>query len=113
MAAHIKKRKDRGSVWYLVDGAKIRSLNTTKKGVAEQLLKKYIQGKHNVDPLPTIEQFYNRWIKTKTPPLFRTAQHRDYQLHFTSTYSPSGPTAKGGPGSWAACAWTPYRPAIW
>src|SRR5262250_2000388 len=83
MAAHIKKRRDRRSVWYLVDGAEIRSLKTTKKGVAEQLLKKYIEGKYSLSPLPTVKEYYGKWIKTKIPPLFRPAQQRDYQQHFT------------------------------
>jgi integrase len=83
MAAHIKKRKDRRSVWYLVDGAEIRSLKTTKKGVAEQLLKKYIQGKYSLSPLPTVKEYYDKWIKAKIPPLFRPAQKRDYEQHFS------------------------------
>ena len=68
MAAHIKKRKDRGSVWYLVDGDLIRSLETTKKGIAEQLLAKYVRGKHSLDPLPTVKEYYEKWILTKIPP---------------------------------------------
>src|SRR5215471_8977637 len=83
MAAHIKKRKDRGSVWYLVDGDLIRSLETTTKGIAEQLLAKYVRGKHSLDPLPTVKEYYEKWILTKIPPLFRSAQERDYRQHFT------------------------------
>ena len=69
-------------MWYLVDGAKIRSLKTTKKGVAEQLLRQYNQRKHSLTPLLTLRQWYDKWIKTKTPPLVRPAQERDYRLHF-------------------------------
>src|SRR5262249_29460556 len=82
MAAHIKKRKGRNS-WYLIDGDLIRSLGTTKKGIAEQLLKKHNAGKLNLDePLPTVKEYYDKWILTKIPPLFRPAQERDYRRHF-------------------------------
>src|SRR5215468_5438070 len=82
MAAHIKKRPGRNS-WYLIDGDLIRSLGTTKKGIAEQLLKKHNAGKLNLDePLPTVKEFYDKWILTKIPPLFRPAQERDYRQHF-------------------------------
>src|SRR5688572_14648513 len=82
MAAHLKRRKDRNSVYYLVDGDLMRSLGTTKRGVAEQLLKQYTQGKHNLNPLPTVQQYFDKWIKTKSAPLFRLAQARDYRQHF-------------------------------
>src|SRR5262249_10513523 len=83
MAAHIKKRAGR-SCWYLVDGDLIRSLGTTKKGIAEQLLKKHTAGKLNLDdPLPTVKEYFDKWITTKIPPLFRPAQERDYRQHFT------------------------------
>ena len=82
MAAHIKKRAGR-SCWYLIDGDLIRSLGTTKKGIAEQLLKKHNAGKLNLDdPLPTVKEYYDKWILTKIPPLFRPAQERDYRQHF-------------------------------
>ena len=51
MPAHIKKRKDRGSLWYLVHGQTIRSLKTSQKGVAEQLLRLYNQGNLSLDPM--------------------------------------------------------------
>jgi integrase len=83
MAAHIKRRKDRGDfIYYLIDGDMRRSLKTTSKGIAQELLKQYNRGKFSVDPLPTVKVFYSRWISTKIEPLYRRAQARDYADHF-------------------------------
>ena len=38
-------------MWYLVDGQTIRSLKTSQKGVAEQLLRLYNQGNLSLDPM--------------------------------------------------------------
>jgi integrase len=84
MPAHVKKRADRKGVYYLVDGKKISSLGTDKKGIAEQLLTRYIQGKLSLNPIPTVQAFYDSWITTKIAPLFRPAQARDYRQHFSA-----------------------------
>ncbi len=82
MAAHIKQRKDRGSTWYLVDGPVIRSLHTTKKGLAQHQLEQYIKGKYGLFPTPTVGEFYKRWIGKKIEPLFRRSLIRAYRQHF-------------------------------
>jgi len=82
LAAHIKQRKDRDSIWYLVDGAVTKSLKTNKKGIAQYLLEQYIKGKYGLTPTPTVGEFYERWIGTKVEPLFRRSQIRDYCQHF-------------------------------
>jgi hypothetical protein len=88
MPAHIKQRKDRGSTWYLVDGSLMRSLETTKKGLAEHLLKEYIRGKYGLKPTPTVQEYFDKWIDTKIEPLFRRAQVRDYTQHFNAYILP-------------------------
>jgi len=82
MPAHIKRRKDRGSTYYLVDGSRIESLRTTKKGLAQHLLEQYIKGKYGLKPTPTAQEYFEKWIETKIEPLFRRAQVRDYRQHF-------------------------------
>ena len=52
MAAHIKQR---GSIWYLVDGASRISLKTSKKGLAEHRLEQYVKGKYGLTATPTVE----------------------------------------------------------
>ena len=42
MPPHLKKRKGRSS-WYLLDGPKRISLNTSRRGYAEILLQDYIR----------------------------------------------------------------------
>jgi hypothetical protein len=88
MPAHIKRRKDRGSIWYLVDGSRIESLKTTKKGLAEHLLKEYIKGKYGLEPTPTVQDYFDKWIETEIEPLFRRAQVRDYRQHFNAYILP-------------------------
>ena len=88
MPAHIKRRKDRGSTYYLVDGSRIESLKTTKKGIAEHLLKEYIKGKYGLEPTPMVQDYFDKWIETKIEPLFRRAQVRDYKQHFNAYILP-------------------------
>jgi hypothetical protein len=88
MPAHIKRRKDRGSTYYLVDGSRIESLKTTKKGLAEHLLKEYIKGKYGLEPTPTVQDYFDKWIEKKIEPLFRRAQVRDYRQHFQAYILP-------------------------
>ena len=89
MAAHLKQRKDRGSTWYLVDGPVIRSLHTTKKGLAQHQLEQYIKGKYGLIPTPTVGEFYERWIKAKIEPLFRRSLIRAYRHHFNKYILPA------------------------
>jgi integrase len=87
MPAHIKFRKDRKS-WYLVDGDLMRSLETTKKGLAQYKLEEYIKDKHGQKPTPTVKEFYDRWITNKIEPLFRRSKIRDYKQHFNAYILP-------------------------
>ncbi len=89
MAAHIKQRKDRDSIWYLVDGAVMKSLKTTNKGIAQYLLEQYIKGKYGLTPTPTVEEFYERWIETKIEPLFRRSLIKTYRQHFNAYILPA------------------------
>ena len=86
MSAHLKRR---GSNWYLIDGSLRRSLKTTKRGVAEYLLRQYIKGKYGLSPTPTVREFYELWIETKVEPLYRRALIRDYRQHFKSRILPA------------------------
>jgi len=88
LAAHIKQRKDRGSIWYLVDGDLIKSLETNKKGIAQYLLEQHIKGKYGLTPTPTVGEFYERWIGTKIEPLFRRSLIRKYRQHFNAYILP-------------------------
>jgi len=89
LAAHIKQRKDRGSVWYLIDGPRIRSLHTTKKGLAQHQLEQYIKGKYGLTPTPTVGAFYERWIEAKIEPLFRRSLIKGYRQHFKAYILPT------------------------
>jgi integrase len=65
-----------------VDGAVKRSLKTDKKGVAEYLLQQYFKGKYGLRPTPTVEEYFESWIRGKIEPLFRRSLIRDYNQHF-------------------------------
>src|SRR2546430_1908833 len=86
MAVH---KKQRGSIWYLVDGATRISLKTSRKGLAEHRLEQYIRGKDGLEPTPTGERFFERWIESKVEPLFRRATVRDYRVHFKTYILPT------------------------
>jgi integrase len=88
MPAHLKKRSDRGGVYYLVDGDLMRSLETTKKGLAQYKLEEYIKDKHGQKPTPTVQEYFDKWIKNKIEPLFRRSQIRDYKQHFNAYILP-------------------------
>lgn len=88
MTAHIKQRKDRGSTWYLVDGSRIRSLKTKKKGLAQHRLEQYIRREFGLNPTPTVKEFYDAWIEKKVEPVFRRGLIRDYKQHFRSHILP-------------------------
>jgi integrase len=80
--AHIKKRRDRKNTYYLYDGDVKLSLDTTKKGLAEYKLERYIQDKNSLKPVSTVGQYFEKWIENQIEPLCRPAQNRDYRQHF-------------------------------
>ena len=86
MAAHLVKRD---STYYLVDANLRKSLKTTKKGLAQHLLEQYIKGKYGLQPTPTVEDFFERWIETKVEPLVRRTTIRDYRMHFKAYILPA------------------------
>jgi integrase len=88
MPAHLKKRSDRGGIFYLVDGDLMRSLETTKKGLAQYKLEEYIKDKHGQKPTPTVQEYYDKWIMNKIEPVFRRSKIRDYKQHFTAYILP-------------------------
>jgi len=71
-----------------VDGGLIRSLKTSKKGLAQHLLEQYIKGKYGLRPTPTVQEYFDSWIEKKIEPLFRPGQIRDYRQHFNSHILP-------------------------
>lgn len=82
MPAHLIKRKDCGDTYYLVDGELTRSLKTKVKRHAEALLQQYINGKYNLNAVPTVGAYYKVWIERKIEPLYRRSKIRDYQQAF-------------------------------
>src|SRR5262245_35626738 len=59
MPAHLIWKDDNGKHgYYLADGYLVKSLKTKSKAHAEALLKQYIQGKYNLNPCPTVKEFY-------------------------------------------------------
>ena len=77
-----KATQDRGSTSYLVDGSRIKSLKIKKKGLAQHCLEQYIKGKYGLGPMPTVQQYFDKWIEKKIEPLFRRGLIRDYRQHF-------------------------------
>src|SRR5262249_3172889 len=80
MPAHLKQNKY--GVWYLVDGFLNKSHRTKTKREAEARLRQYRDGKFGLDPMPTVGAYFEKWILTKVPPLYRRALERDYRLAF-------------------------------
>lgn len=80
MPAHIKQR---GSIYYLIDGEIRRSLKTTKKGLAEARLEQYIKGQFGIGPRVTVREYYDRWIANKENGQLRKSALRDYRQHFS------------------------------
>jgi hypothetical protein len=85
MSAHLKLR---GKKYYIADGSVFRSLGTTKKGLAEYLLKEYIKNERGQKPTPKVGEYFEKWIQTKIEPLFRRSKIRDYKQHFTAYILP-------------------------
>jgi integrase len=83
---HLKQNKY--GVWYLVDGFLNKSLRTKTKREAEARLRQYRDGKFGLEPLPTVQKYFDKWILTKTPPLYRPALERDYKLAFNAHILP-------------------------
>ena len=75
-------------MWYLVDGQLVRSLGTTKKGLAQHLLEQHIKGKFGLKPTPTVREVYDRWIEGKVEPLYRRSLIRAYKQHFRAYILP-------------------------
>ncbi len=86
MPAHLKRRD---SIWYLVDGQIRISLKTSKKGLAEHRLEQYIRGKYGLEPTPTVEDFFERWIQGKVEPLYRRSTISDYRFSFKAYILPA------------------------
>src|SRR5689334_25433111 len=64
MPPHIQRRTEKGS-YYLIDGRTRKSLHTTVKGQALELLEKYVKGKLKLTQGITIGEFYDGWIREK------------------------------------------------
>src|SRR5689334_9404449 len=80
MAAHLRKR---GSQWYLVDGEVRRSLKTDKKVLAEARLRQYVRQEFRFGARITVKGYYEKWIKTKEPPVVRKSTLADYKQQFS------------------------------
>ena len=57
--------------------------------MAEHRLEQYIKGKYGLEPTPTVQDFFERWIESKVEPLFRRATVRDYRFHFKTYILPA------------------------
>ena len=80
MPAHLKLNEF--GYYYLVDGYLNKSLKTKTKRYAEAQLKQYNEGKFILRPLPTVGEYYQKWIARKVEPLYRRGQIRDYKYQF-------------------------------
>jgi len=87
MPAHIHKSRKSG-YWYLIDARLEKSLKTKSKTEAEARLKQYNRGKFGLHPIPTIGEYYKRWIETKVPPLVRPSAAKDYTITFNAHILP-------------------------
>ena len=86
MPTHLKQNEY--GYYYLVDGYVNKSLKTKSKRHAEALLRKHLEGKLGLDPLPTVKEYYEGWIETKIEPLCRVALQHGYRQHFTKHILP-------------------------
>lgn len=62
MPAHLHRRKDRGSYWYIIDGEHQETTKTKNRSLAQERLKQYIRGQFGLLPSPTVGEFYSTWI---------------------------------------------------
>jgi len=81
MPAHLKQHCKTG-YWYLHDGYYAKSLKTKSKTEAQARLKQYTRGKFGLNPVPTVGDYYKRWIETKVAPLVRLSAERGYKYNF-------------------------------
>src|SRR5690348_805721 len=82
MPPHIQRRTEKGS-YYLIDGRTRKSLHTTVKGQALELLEKYVKGKLKLTQGITIGEFYEGWIKEKEKNgTLRKSLVQSYRQHF-------------------------------
>lgn len=90
MPAHLWRRPDRNSIFYIVDGDYKKTTETDKIGLARERLKQYERKKFGCsEPLPTVGEYYETtWIDRKREPLYRRAQIRDYRWHFQAYILP-------------------------
>lgn len=83
MPAHITQR---GSYFYLIDGAVRQSLHTNRKGLAQHKLEQYIRREFGVAAKTTLREYYQNWIelreKEESQGLLRKSAVRDYRQHF-------------------------------
>jgi integrase len=83
MPAHIDWKDDHGkNGWYLVDGYLVRSFKTKSKTHALALLKQYNEKRLGIAPCPTVQKYYDEWIKRQVPPLVRKSRERDHKQLF-------------------------------
>src|ERR1044071_4587825 len=87
MPAHLKQHHRTG-YWYLVDGYSTKSLKTKSKTEAQARLKQYTRGKFGLNPVPTVGEYYQRWIETKVAPLVRPGAEKDYKINFNAHILP-------------------------
>src|SRR5689334_18324886 len=84
MPPHIQRRTEKGS-YYLIDGRTRKSLHTTVKGQALELLEKYVKGKLKLTQGITIGEFYEGWIKEKQKDrTIRKSLLTSYRQHFSA-----------------------------
>src|SRR5690349_24689008 len=82
MPPHIQRRTEKGS-YYLIDGRSRKSLHTTVKGHALELLEKYVKGKLKLTQGITIGEFYEVWIREKEEnTTLRKSLRVSYGQHF-------------------------------
>ena len=65
----------------------MKSLKTKKKGLAQHCLEQHVKGKYGLRPIPTMQEYFDKWIEKKIEPLFRRALIRDYKQHFRTRNS--------------------------
>jgi integrase len=77
-------------VWYLVDGYLFKSplAKTKTRREAQARLRQHNDGKYGLEPVSTVQKFYDEWIEKKVPPLVRHSRVRDYKQAFAAYILP-------------------------
>ena len=84
MPAHIVRRRGKKITWYLIDGRFRKSLKTSVKRYAEQLLDKYNKGKLRLTDGMTVGEFYETWIREKeSSQTLRKSLLVSYKQHYS------------------------------